>query len=278
MALLSLIMYCSIGRFSVKNVKPAATGEPSKLKVKVRVNAHGIFGVMNAYIIEKTIVEEPPPPTVDTAAAGEGAASATPTTDTKEQTEKQEEANSMEDDAQKQQNGDTPEVKPKEEAEQPQTDDSKAQDTPPDVSMKSEGESQESESTGHEENVESMETEPASQQTQSVSEIITQEFKSHFNVLYKHTRAHIHIHTHKHTYACAHTHARTHGQHVKDTFVITIYRRIPLIVLPRSQIMQLNNQTNQPRNQLKIAKKKRHPQNQRSPRSKLNTLTYRWSL
>ena len=47
---------------------PAATGEPSKVKVKIRVNTHGIFGVMNTYIVEKTIVEEPPPPAVDTVA------------------------------------------------------------------------------------------------------------------------------------------------------------------------------------------------------------------
>jgi len=40
-------------------VVTSATGEPSKLKVKVRVTNHGVFGIMNAYIVEKTIVEEP---------------------------------------------------------------------------------------------------------------------------------------------------------------------------------------------------------------------------
>ena len=234
MTLLLLVLYYPIGRFSVKNVVPAAGGEPSKLKVKVRVNAHGIFGVMNAFIVEKTIVEEPPTPVVDTAAAGEGAASATPTTDTKEQTENQEEAKSMEDDAQKQQNGDTPEAKPKEEAEQPQTDDNKAQDTPADVSMKSEGESQESESTSQEEHVESMETEPASQQTQSVSEIITQKFEvsftgllAQFQVWTHNARTHTqHMHI-QHTYNM-HTHntraTRTHTYtHVRTTHRGYIY-------------------------------------------------------
>ena len=47
------------GRFNVKNVVASTTGEPSKLKVKVRVTNHGVFGIMNAYIVEKTIVEEP---------------------------------------------------------------------------------------------------------------------------------------------------------------------------------------------------------------------------
>ena len=61
---------CYLGRFSVKDVVPAPTGEPSKLKVKVRVNTHGIFGVMNAYIVEKTIVEEPTPPAGDTVGLG----------------------------------------------------------------------------------------------------------------------------------------------------------------------------------------------------------------
>jgi len=40
-------------------VVASTTGEPSKLKVKVRVTNHGVFGILNAYIVEKTMVEEP---------------------------------------------------------------------------------------------------------------------------------------------------------------------------------------------------------------------------
>ena len=208
--------------------------------MKVRVNTHGIFGVMNAYIVEKTIVE--PPPAVDTAAGESASAAASATsTDTKEQTEKQEETKSMEDDVQKQ-NGDTKEETPKDEA---QTDDAKEeQKTPPDVQMKSE--SQESDSTGQE--TESMETEPTNQQqTQSVSEIV--KVNTYQNLLctlfpiqflfccsiclmvYQSLCFHmpdlVDLHgfyTH-HTHTCTHrTHIRTHNTHlVYNTSVIPQY-------------------------------------------------------
>ncbi|XP_038055584.1 97 kDa heat shock protein-like [Patiria miniata] len=42
-----------IGRFEIKNVKPTAEGESSKVKVKVRVNGHGIFKVSTASLMEK---------------------------------------------------------------------------------------------------------------------------------------------------------------------------------------------------------------------------------
>ncbi|TRY57892.1 hypothetical protein DNTS_014409 [Danionella cerebrum] len=44
---------CRIGRFSVQNVVPQPDGESSKVKVKVRVNVHGIFSVSSACLIEK---------------------------------------------------------------------------------------------------------------------------------------------------------------------------------------------------------------------------------
>ena len=46
------------GRFVIKSVKPTAEGESSKVKVKVRVNGHGIFSVSSASLVEKL----PPPP------------------------------------------------------------------------------------------------------------------------------------------------------------------------------------------------------------------------
>lgn len=42
-----------IGRFTVQNVTPQNDGECSKVKVKVRVNIHGIFNVSSASLIEK---------------------------------------------------------------------------------------------------------------------------------------------------------------------------------------------------------------------------------
>ncbi|XP_074650993.1 heat shock protein 105 kDa-like [Tubulanus polymorphus] len=43
----------SIGSFLIKNVVPQVDGESSKVKVKVRVNSHGIFTVSSASLIEK---------------------------------------------------------------------------------------------------------------------------------------------------------------------------------------------------------------------------------
>ncbi|XP_033631304.1 97 kDa heat shock protein-like [Asterias rubens] len=42
-----------LGRFEIKNVKPTAEGESSKVKVKVRVSGHGIFKVSSASLMEK---------------------------------------------------------------------------------------------------------------------------------------------------------------------------------------------------------------------------------
>ncbi|XP_062863419.1 heat shock 70 kDa protein 4L [Trichomycterus rosablanca] len=42
-----------IGRFTVQNVVPQLDGDSSKVKVKVRVNVHGIFSVSSASLIEK---------------------------------------------------------------------------------------------------------------------------------------------------------------------------------------------------------------------------------
>ena len=68
-----------IGAFSVKEVKPTETGEASKIKVKVRINIHGIFFVKSASLIEKLPVQpeeametDKPPVTTATGAAGSG--------------------------------------------------------------------------------------------------------------------------------------------------------------------------------------------------------------
>jgi heat shock 70kDa protein 4 len=64
-----------IGSFQVQNVVPNAEGEPSKIKVKVRVNLHGIFSVSQASLIEvvkKTVTEEVPPQQLPNGVPSEG--------------------------------------------------------------------------------------------------------------------------------------------------------------------------------------------------------------
>ena len=48
-----LFLYVRLGRFSVKNVTPTKEGESSKIKVKIRMDIHGIFYVSKAQMIEK---------------------------------------------------------------------------------------------------------------------------------------------------------------------------------------------------------------------------------
>lgn len=50
------------GQFLIQNVVPQASGESAKVKVKVRVNVHGVFSVSNASLVEiikETEGEEP---------------------------------------------------------------------------------------------------------------------------------------------------------------------------------------------------------------------------
>ena len=48
------------GSFSVGNVVPQANGDSSRVKVKVRVNLHGIFSVATASMLEKVEDAEEP--------------------------------------------------------------------------------------------------------------------------------------------------------------------------------------------------------------------------
>uniref|UniRef100_A0A671TU23 Heat shock protein 4a n=1 Tax=Sparus aurata TaxID=8175 RepID=A0A671TU23_SPAAU len=59
----------SIGQFLIQNVVPQASGESAKVKVKVRVNVHGMFSVASASLIEvvKTVEGEEPMETDQTA-------------------------------------------------------------------------------------------------------------------------------------------------------------------------------------------------------------------
>lgn len=51
---------CCSGHFIIQNVGPQHDGDNSKVKVKVRLNVHGIFSVANASIIEKQNVDGDP--------------------------------------------------------------------------------------------------------------------------------------------------------------------------------------------------------------------------
>ncbi|XP_036096424.1 heat shock 70 kDa protein 4L isoform X4 [Molossus molossus] len=46
-----------IGNFTIQNVFPQSDGDSSKVKVKVRINIHGIFSVASASVIEKQNIE-----------------------------------------------------------------------------------------------------------------------------------------------------------------------------------------------------------------------------
>lgn len=48
------------GRFSIKDVVPNKEGESSKIKVKVRLDIHGVLNVVNASLVEKLAVAPEP--------------------------------------------------------------------------------------------------------------------------------------------------------------------------------------------------------------------------
>lgn len=53
-------MLCCLGHFVIQNVGPQNDGDNSKVKVKVRVNIHGIFSVANASVVEKQNLDSEP--------------------------------------------------------------------------------------------------------------------------------------------------------------------------------------------------------------------------
>ena len=65
-----------IGKFNVDSVEPKEDGSSQKVKVKVRVNLHGVFAVTSANLVETREVEEEVPMEVEPPAKKEeGAAS-----------------------------------------------------------------------------------------------------------------------------------------------------------------------------------------------------------
>ena len=55
-----------IGLFEIGDVKPTDEGTSQKVKVKVRINPNGIFGVSSASLVEKHEVEEEVPEDMET--------------------------------------------------------------------------------------------------------------------------------------------------------------------------------------------------------------------
>lgn len=51
-------IFDSTGQFLIQKVVPQASGESSKVKVKVRVNIHGIFSVSSASLVEVQKTDE----------------------------------------------------------------------------------------------------------------------------------------------------------------------------------------------------------------------------
>ena len=47
-----------VGQCLIQGVKPSAQGEVQKVEVKVRVNAHGVFEVVSATLMEKQQVKK----------------------------------------------------------------------------------------------------------------------------------------------------------------------------------------------------------------------------
>ncbi|KAI1308177.1 adenyl-nucleotide exchange factor sse1 [Mortierella claussenii] len=67
-----------VARFSIKNVQPV-NGEAACIKVKARVNIHGVLSVESAYVVEEIVKEEVVEP-AKTDAPAEGEEAATPAT------------------------------------------------------------------------------------------------------------------------------------------------------------------------------------------------------
>lgn len=57
------------GHWSVKNIKPSATGESQEIRIKVRINDNGLISVTSANIVEKKAIKEPETPQGETPAA-----------------------------------------------------------------------------------------------------------------------------------------------------------------------------------------------------------------
>lgn len=55
---MNFFLSSAVGKFDIKNVVPTSKGEATKVKVKLRLNIHGIFSVRSASLIETIPAEE----------------------------------------------------------------------------------------------------------------------------------------------------------------------------------------------------------------------------
>lgn len=62
----SYFILCTVGTFTITKVAPTDEGEASKVKIKVRINIHGVFYVKDATMVEKQKVVETPPEAMET--------------------------------------------------------------------------------------------------------------------------------------------------------------------------------------------------------------------
>lgn len=60
------MIHLFLGRYVIQNVAAQKDGEKSKVKVKVRVNTHGIFSVSTASMVEPVKSEESEDVSVET--------------------------------------------------------------------------------------------------------------------------------------------------------------------------------------------------------------------
>lgn len=73
MGRISLVCSCQglhllLGKYVIQNVAAQNNGEKTKVKVKVRINTHGIFSVSTASMVEQVKAEENENPSVESEA------------------------------------------------------------------------------------------------------------------------------------------------------------------------------------------------------------------
>lgn len=77
-----------IGQFTVRDVKPTADGASQKVKVKARINLHGIFSINSATLLEKAELQDEPAPPSEPMESSENEPQPTESEDKKEEKKK----------------------------------------------------------------------------------------------------------------------------------------------------------------------------------------------
>lgn len=90
---MNVMLFSYSGSFTIDKVVPQATGDSSKVKVKVRVNINGVFTVSTASMIEKVENKEEPMEVEETSTSSPQATDQEMTDDTASTTDKKTEGN-----------------------------------------------------------------------------------------------------------------------------------------------------------------------------------------